>query len=69
MSVFVYLSFPPKYKASKEGTVMGVAVSKISMLTHCQALSQACGYCEGQSSAPYVTLAFFVGSSAFKTEH
>lgn len=34
---------------------MGVAVSKISMLTHCQALSQACGYCEGQSSAPYVT--------------
>lgn len=48
---------------------MGVAVSKISMLTHCQALSQACGYCEGQSSAPYVTLAFFVGSSAFKTEH
>uniref|UniRef100_A0A671YI56 Disco-interacting protein 2 homolog Ba n=1 Tax=Sparus aurata TaxID=8175 RepID=A0A671YI56_SPAAU len=29
-----------EYKASKEGTVMGVAVSKISMLTHCQALSQ-----------------------------
>lgn len=37
-----------QYKASKEGTVMGVAVSKISMLTHCQALSQACNYCEGQ---------------------
>lgn len=30
---------------------MGVAVSKISMLTHCQALTQACNYCEGQSSA------------------
>lgn len=27
---------------------MGVAVSKISMLTHCQALTQACNYCEGQ---------------------
>lgn len=44
------VSFPPQYKASKEGTVMGVAVSKISMLTHCQALTQACNYCEGQSS-------------------
>ena len=27
---------------------MGVAVSKIAMLTHCQALGQACNYCEGQ---------------------
>ncbi|CAB1330183.1 unnamed protein product, partial [Coregonus sp. 'balchen'] len=35
------------YKASKEGTVMGVAVSKIALLTHCQALTQACNYCEG----------------------
>lgn len=41
--------FCPQYKASKEGTVMGVAVSKISMLTHCQALTQACNYCEGQN--------------------
>ncbi|TRZ00032.1 hypothetical protein DNTS_033580 [Danionella cerebrum] len=38
-----------RYKASKEGTVMGVAVSKISMLTHCQALTQACNYCEGET--------------------
>lgn len=30
---------------------MGVAVSKISMLTHCQALTQACNYCEGPSPA------------------
>lgn len=30
---------------------MGVAVSKISMLTHCQALTQACNYCEGLSPA------------------
>lgn len=41
------MSLLPQYKASKEGTVMGVAVSKISMLTHCQALTQACNYCEG----------------------
>uniref|UniRef100_A0AAX7VEM5 DMAP1-binding domain-containing protein n=1 Tax=Astatotilapia calliptera TaxID=8154 RepID=A0AAX7VEM5_ASTCA len=38
-----------EYKASKEGTVMGVAVSKIAMLTHCQALTQACNYCEGET--------------------
>ncbi|KAM9483275.1 disco-interacting protein 2 homolog B-A isoform 1-T1 [Clarias gariepinus] len=38
-----------EYKASKEGTVVGVAVSKIAMLTHCQALSQACNYCEGET--------------------
>ncbi|XP_046895577.1 disco-interacting protein 2 homolog B-A isoform X5 [Hypomesus transpacificus] len=38
-----------EYKASKEGTVMGVAVSKISLLTHCQALTQACNYCEGET--------------------
>ncbi|XP_062872276.1 disco-interacting protein 2 homolog B-A isoform X2 [Trichomycterus rosablanca] len=38
-----------EYKASKEGTVMGVAVSKISMLTHCQALTQACNYSEGET--------------------
>uniref|UniRef100_A0A8C1QQ89 Disco-interacting protein 2 homolog Bb n=1 Tax=Cyprinus carpio TaxID=7962 RepID=A0A8C1QQ89_CYPCA len=38
-----------EYKASKEGTVMGVAVSKVAMLTHCQALSQACNYCEGET--------------------
>lgn len=47
---FVYAYFLPKYKATKEGTVMGVAVSKISMLTHCQALTQACNYCEGLSA-------------------
>lgn len=55
LCVCVCVSFPPQYKASKEGTVMGVAVSKISMLTHCQALTQACNYCEGQSSVLYVT--------------
>ncbi|XP_018615989.1 disco-interacting protein 2 homolog B-A-like isoform X3 [Scleropages formosus] len=38
-----------EYKASKEGTVMGVAVSKVAMLTHCQALTQACNYIEGET--------------------
>ena len=37
-----------QYKASKDGTVVGVAVSKVAMLTHCQALTQACNYCEGE---------------------
>uniref|UniRef100_A0A6Q2ZCD2 DMAP1-binding domain-containing protein n=1 Tax=Esox lucius TaxID=8010 RepID=A0A6Q2ZCD2_ESOLU len=34
---------------NKEGTVMGVAVAKVAMLTHCQALTQACNYCEGET--------------------
>uniref|UniRef100_A0A669EQG0 Disco-interacting protein 2 homolog Bb n=1 Tax=Oreochromis niloticus TaxID=8128 RepID=A0A669EQG0_ORENI len=38
-----------EYKANKEGTVVGVAVSKVAMLTHCQSLTQACNYCEGET--------------------
>uniref|UniRef100_A0A8C6VW38 Disco interacting B n=1 Tax=Nothobranchius furzeri TaxID=105023 RepID=A0A8C6VW38_NOTFU len=38
-----------EYKASKDGTVVGVAMSKVAMLTHCQALTQACNYCEGET--------------------
>uniref|UniRef100_A0AAY4C7S8 DMAP1-binding domain-containing protein n=1 Tax=Denticeps clupeoides TaxID=299321 RepID=A0AAY4C7S8_9TELE len=38
-----------EYKVSKEGTVMGVAVSKVGMVTHCQALTQACNYTEGET--------------------
>ncbi|XP_041440391.1 disco-interacting protein 2 homolog B isoform X2 [Xenopus laevis] len=37
-----------EYKTSKEGSVMGVTVSRIAMLSHCQALSQACNYTEGE---------------------
>ncbi|KAF2976154.1 hypothetical protein EK904_004881 [Melospiza melodia maxima] len=36
-----------EYKTSKEGSVMGVTVSRVAMLAHCQALSQACNYSEG----------------------
>lgn len=38
---------PVQYKTSKEGSVMGVTVSRVAMLAHCQALSQACNYSEG----------------------
>ncbi|KAM4701610.1 disco-interacting protein 2 homolog B [Discoglossus pictus] len=38
-----------EYKTSKEGSVMGVTVSRIAMLSHCQALSQACNYTEGET--------------------
>uniref|UniRef100_A0A670I9R8 Disco interacting B n=1 Tax=Podarcis muralis TaxID=64176 RepID=A0A670I9R8_PODMU len=38
-----------EYKTSKEGSVMGVTVSRIAMLAHCQALSQACNYSEGET--------------------
>uniref|UniRef100_A0A8D2P2U4 Disco interacting protein 2 homolog B n=1 Tax=Zosterops lateralis melanops TaxID=1220523 RepID=A0A8D2P2U4_ZOSLA len=38
-----------EYKTSKEGSVMGVTVSRVAMLAHCQALSQACNYSEGET--------------------
>uniref|UniRef100_A0A8B9G9Y4 Disco interacting protein 2 homolog B n=1 Tax=Amazona collaria TaxID=241587 RepID=A0A8B9G9Y4_9PSIT len=38
-----------EYKTSKEGSVMGVTVSRVAMLSHCQALSQACNYSEGET--------------------
>ncbi|OCT95820.1 disco-interacting protein 2 homolog B isoform X1 [Xenopus laevis] len=38
-----------EYKTSKEGSVMGVTVSRIAMLSHCQALSQACNYTEAEN--------------------
>ncbi|KAJ8788992.1 hypothetical protein J1605_022398 [Eschrichtius robustus] len=37
-----------EYKTSKEGSVMGVTVSRLAMLSHCQALSQACNYSEAK---------------------
>nr|XP_033791975.1 disco-interacting protein 2 homolog B isoform X2 [Geotrypetes seraphini] len=39
-----------EYKTSKEGSVMGVTVSRIAMLSHAQALSQACNYTEGETT-------------------
>ncbi|XP_014340229.1 disco-interacting protein 2 homolog B-A isoform X1 [Latimeria chalumnae] len=38
-----------EYKNSKDGSVMGVTVSRITMLSHSQALSQSCNYSEGET--------------------
>lgn len=44
-----------QYKTCKDGSVLGVTVTRIALLTHCQALTQACGYTEGMSG-PCCTL-------------
>uniref|UniRef100_A0A8C4QUY0 Disco-interacting protein 2 homolog Cb n=1 Tax=Eptatretus burgeri TaxID=7764 RepID=A0A8C4QUY0_EPTBU len=38
-----------EYKTSKEGSVMGITVTRLAMLTHCQAITQACNYIEGET--------------------
>ncbi|KAM3929553.1 disco-interacting protein 2 homolog C isoform 2-T2 [Leptodactylus fuscus] len=38
-----------EYKTCKDGSVLGVTVTRIALLTHCQALTQACGYTEDTS--------------------
>ncbi|XP_066542370.1 disco-interacting protein 2 homolog A isoform X1 [Hoplias malabaricus] len=38
-----------EYKTSKEGSTMGITVSHAAMLSHCHALTQACGYAEGET--------------------
>lgn len=40
-------TFSLQYKTCKDGSVLGVTVTRIALLTHCQALTQACGYTEG----------------------
>ncbi|XP_065149214.1 disco-interacting protein 2 homolog A isoform X4 [Paramisgurnus dabryanus] len=37
-----------EYKSSKEGCTMGITVSHSAMLAHCHALTQSCGYTEGE---------------------
>lgn len=41
-------TFSSQYKTSKEGSTVGITVSHASMLAHCHALTQACGYSEGK---------------------
>ncbi|CAF98741.1 unnamed protein product, partial [Tetraodon nigroviridis] len=36
-----------EYKTCKDGSVLGVTVTRIALLTHCQALTQSCSYTEG----------------------
>lgn len=38
---------PYQYKTCKDGSVLGVTVTRIALLTHCQALTQSCSYTEG----------------------
>uniref|UniRef100_A0AAQ4RP55 Disco interacting C n=1 Tax=Gasterosteus aculeatus aculeatus TaxID=481459 RepID=A0AAQ4RP55_GASAC len=38
-----------EYKTCKDGSVLGVTVMRIAMLTHCQALTQSCSYTEGNT--------------------
>ncbi|XP_064289810.1 disco-interacting protein 2 homolog A isoform X4 [Passer domesticus] len=38
-----------EYKTSKEGSTVGITVSHASMLAHCHALTQACGYSEAET--------------------
>uniref|UniRef100_A0A8C1YE69 Disco-interacting protein 2 homolog Ca n=1 Tax=Cyprinus carpio TaxID=7962 RepID=A0A8C1YE69_CYPCA len=37
-----------EYKTCKDGSVLGVTVTRIALLTHCQALTQSCGYTEAE---------------------
>uniref|UniRef100_A0A8C6W0G2 Disco-interacting protein 2 homolog Ca n=1 Tax=Nothobranchius furzeri TaxID=105023 RepID=A0A8C6W0G2_NOTFU len=38
-----------EYKTCKDGGVLGVTVTRIAMLTHCQALTQSCSYTEAET--------------------
>ncbi|XP_011797692.1 PREDICTED: disco-interacting protein 2 homolog C [Colobus angolensis palliatus] len=40
-----------EYKTCKDGSVLGVTVTRTALLTHCQALTQACGYTEAYKTA------------------
>ncbi|XP_046141640.1 disco-interacting protein 2 homolog A isoform X4 [Osmia bicornis bicornis] len=39
-----------EYTTDKDGSVMGVTVTRSAMLAHCRALTQACGYTEGENA-------------------
>ncbi|CAF91533.1 unnamed protein product, partial [Tetraodon nigroviridis] len=38
-----------EYKTCKTGSVLGVTVTRIALLTHCQALTQSCSYTEAET--------------------
>ncbi|XP_029686936.1 disco-interacting protein 2 homolog C isoform X1 [Takifugu rubripes] len=38
-----------EYKTCKDGSVLGVTVTRTAMLTHCQALTQSCSYTEAET--------------------
>ncbi|XP_011315272.1 disco-interacting protein 2 isoform X2 [Fopius arisanus] len=39
-----------EYTTDKDGSVMGVTVTRAAMLSHCRALTMACGYTEGENT-------------------
>ncbi|XP_057326091.1 disco-interacting protein 2 isoform X11 [Microplitis mediator] len=39
-----------EYTTDKDGSVMGVTVTRAAMLAHCRALTMACGYTEGENT-------------------
>ncbi|XP_063986647.1 disco-interacting protein 2 homolog A isoform X3 [Diachasmimorpha longicaudata] len=39
-----------EYTTDKDGSVMGVTVTRAAMLSHCRALTMACGYTEGENA-------------------
>lgn len=53
VKLFLILSFHPagglQYKTCKDGGVLGVTVTRVAMLTHCQTLTQSCSNTEGKT--------------------
>lgn len=47
VTLLLFLSV--QYKTCKDGSVLGVTVMRIAMLTHCQAITQSCSYTEGST--------------------
>ncbi|XP_067215742.1 disco-interacting protein 2 homolog C isoform X3 [Linepithema humile] len=39
-----------EYTTDKDGSVMGVTITRAAMMVHCRALTQACGYTEGENA-------------------
>ncbi|XP_011495834.1 PREDICTED: disco-interacting protein 2 homolog A [Ceratosolen solmsi marchali] len=39
-----------EYTTDRDGSVMGVTITRAAMLAHCRALTQACGYTEGENA-------------------
>ncbi|XP_014486110.1 PREDICTED: disco-interacting protein 2 homolog A isoform X2 [Dinoponera quadriceps] len=39
-----------EYTTDKDGSVMGVTITRSAMMAHCRALTQACGYTEGENA-------------------
>lgn len=64
----VRLLFPWfQYKTCKDGSVLGVTVTRIALLTHCQALTQSCCYTEGTHTRRHTKIRTDNSRSQFNT--